>query len=93
MPKLGNQINIDSVEQLYKLKLLDFNERIIKMSAVEFDQISLGRIEKQTEESCFEIVKILFEGVKIGLKVFDDLDKKQNSKKIDNFKKFESMLI
>ena len=92
MPKLVNQINIDSVEQLYKLKLLDFSERIVKMSAVEFDQISLGRIEKQTEESCFEIVRILFEGVKMGIAVFDEIDRKQNSKKIDNFKRFEAML-
>ena len=76
MPKLVNQINIDSVEQLYKLKLLDFSERIVKMSAVEFDQISLGRIEKQTEESCFEIVRILFEGVKMGIAVFDEIDRK-----------------
>ena len=63
------------------------------MSAVEFDQISLGRVEKQTEESCFEIVKILFEGVKIGLKVYDGINKRQNTTKIDNFKKFESMLV
>ena len=65
----------------------------MKMSAVEFDQISLGRVEKQTEESCFEIVKILFEGVKIGLKVYDGINKRQNTTKIDNFKKFESMLV
>ena len=37
------------------------------MSAVEFEKVSRGRVKKNTEEGCFAIVKILFQGVKIGL--------------------------
>lgn len=34
------------------------------MSAVEFDQICKGRIEKQTQESCFQVSKNLFSAIK-----------------------------
>ena len=37
------------------------------MPAGEFDRICADRIDRQSEESCFEIVQVLFEGVKIAL--------------------------
>lgn len=60
MPPIGREIHINNAEQLYKVKLLDFNEKLAAMSAVEFDGISRGRVAKNTEETCFAIVKVLF---------------------------------
>jgi hypothetical protein len=60
MPKIGLEIQINNAEQLYKVKLLDFNEKLAAMSAVEFDGISRGRVAKNTEETCFAMVKVLF---------------------------------
>ena len=49
MPRVNSELQSEasqSTVQLFKLKLLDFTEKITDMSAVEFDQICLGRISK-----------------------------------------------
>jgi hypothetical protein len=56
MPKVSQELQSEAQQsqvQLFKLKLLDFTEKITDMSAVEFDQICKGRIHKQTQENCF----------------------------------------
>ena len=48
-PKLTPQMEktvADAPENLFKFKLMDINEKLIKMSTLEFDKICLGRIEK-----------------------------------------------
>jgi len=68
---------LSNSESLMKMKLLDFTEKITNMSAVEFDSICKGRIEKQTEESCFTISKVLFQGIKIGEKIMTQREKNE----------------
>lgn len=64
------------------------------MSAVEFDGISRGRVPKNTEETCFAIVKVLFQGVKIGLETKEQqASHSVHQDKAASFKKFENMLI
>jgi hypothetical protein len=43
---------------------MNFTEKLLALSAVEFDKICIGRIERQTEEVCFEISKKLFSSIK-----------------------------
>jgi hypothetical protein len=94
MPPIGREIHINNAEQLYKVKLLDFNEKLAAMSAVEFDGISRGRVAKNTEETCFAIVKVLFQGVKIGLEARDQqASHSVHQDKAASFRKFEDMLI
>ena len=67
MPKVSQELQSEAAQsnvQMFKLKLLDFTEKITDMSAVEFDQICKGRIEKQTQESCFLVSKNLFAAIK-----------------------------
>lgn len=53
-----------SNESLFKLKLLDFTQKLLNLSAVEFDKICVGRIDRQTEEECYEISKNLFAAIR-----------------------------
>lgn len=62
------------------------------MPASEFDRISAGRIERQSEESCFEIVQVLFEGVKIALSARSQTEQRKNEAAEDKFRRFEQML-
>ena len=62
------------------------------MPAGEFDRICGGRIERQSEESCFEIVQVLFEGVKIALSTRSSKEESRNEDAEDKFHKFEQML-
>ena len=61
-----------SKEQIFKLKFLDFTERITSMSALEFDRISQGRVEKQTTEACMAITKSLYAALKEAMKVIEE---------------------
>ena len=51
-------------ENLFKFKLMDMKDKMMKMPTYQFDQISQGRVAKQTEEFCFTISKTLFSAVK-----------------------------
>lgn len=42
----------DAPDNMFKFKLMDINAKLMKMSTLDFDKISLGRIEKQSEEVC-----------------------------------------
>ena len=49
LPKVSKELQREAFaneESLFKLKLLDFNEKVMEMSAIDFDQISLDRIPK-----------------------------------------------
>ena len=76
-----------------KMKLQDFHTRIVKMSAVQFDKICMGRIEKQNEEVCIKMVKVLFEGAKIGHACSQARADELNQSEVENFKKFEQLLL
>ena len=56
-----------SEEALCKLKLMEMTKQVMQMSAVEFDKVTLGRIPKQTEESCLQISKYIFKAIKLGI--------------------------
>ena len=62
------------------------------MPAGEFDRICADRIDRQSEESCFEIVQVLFEGVKIALSKRSQVEESKNEAAEDKFRKFEQML-
>jgi len=49
MPKMNMALEAEALqsnESLFKLKLLDFTEKLLAMSAVEFDKICIGRIDR-----------------------------------------------
>jgi hypothetical protein len=97
MPKVNSELQSEASQstiQLFKLKLLDFTEKITDMSAVEFDQISLGRIPKQTQESCFQVSKNLFAALKLAETLISQKEKDEISQndKVKNFKDFSSRL-
>ena len=64
------------------------------MSAVEFDQICKGRIEKQTQESCFQVSKNLFAAIKSAEAIIQKKlsDERNNDDKVKSFKEFASRL-
>mmetsp|Transcript_5756 Transcript_5756/g.9859 ORF Transcript_5756/g.9859 Transcript_5756/m.9859 type:complete len:92 (-) Transcript_5756:103-378(-) len=83
MPKLESRElereAVSSQESYFKMKLLDFTERIKNMSAFEFDKLCVGRIEKQTEESCLQISKVLFQGIKLAIRKQSEDEKAKTS--------------
>jgi translation initiation factor IF-3 len=54
-----------------KLKLQDVHNYLLKMSAVEFERVALGR-EKQTSALALEVVKILYEAIKTANELLED---------------------
>lgn len=54
---------------MFKFKLMDIKEKLMKMSTIDFDKIFQGRIEKQTEEVALQISKILFAAVKRAIQI------------------------
>lgn len=76
------------------MKLMNFTEKLLALSAVEFDKICIGRIERQTEEVCFDISKKLFAAIKraeLIIKTKDQIDRNSEDK-VNNFKKFSQLL-
>lgn len=98
LPKISKELQqeaFSSEEALFKLKLLDLNERLIDMSAVEFDKVCLDRIPKQNEAACLEITKGLFLALKSAIKnqkAKDADDSDSKGEKLKNYKKFCGML-
>jgi len=98
LPKISKELQKEAFhneESLFKLKLLDFNEKVMEMSAIEFDAISLDRIPKQNEEACIEITKCLFTALKTALRIQQDRNTEDNDskgEKIKNYRKFCDML-
>ena len=65
MPEVKNDV-VKTREDLFKLKLLDCNKQLLQMSSVDFEKICQNRVAKQSQDTCFEIVKVLNEALKIA---------------------------
>lgn len=82
-----------SEEALCKLKLMAMTKKVMQMSAVEFDKITLGRIQKQTEESCLQISKYLFKAIKLAIQTeASKMTKEASEQTSASFKDFSSKL-
>ena len=62
------------------------------MGSLEFDEISQGRIEKLTQETLMNIVKLLFEGIKTAGEKREVQRSSMVRDSVKSFKDFDSML-
>lgn len=61
-PKLTKEMErkLKDEENVFKFKLMEIKEKMMNMSTMQFDSISQGRVEKQTEDFCLTVSKTLF---------------------------------
>jgi len=79
-------------ENLFKFKLMDINEKLMKMSTLEFDKISLGRIEKQSEDVCLLVSKTLFVSVKKALEIIAKREAEDENSALDKSEANEKLM-
>lgn len=82
----------EKAENLFKFKLMDINEKLMKMSTLEFDKISLGRIEKQSEEVCLQVSKTLFSSVKKALEIIEKQEAEDENSALDKNEANEKLM-
>lgn len=73
----------DSEENMFKFKLMDIKEKMMNMSTLQFDSISKGRVEKQTEDFCLTVLKTLFKSAKRASIIIEEQEEKDESSAID----------
>ena len=62
---------------------MDVKDKMMKMSSYQFDQISQGRVEKQTEEFCFTVSKTIFSAIKRARTLIEEQQEKDEASAID----------
>lgn len=77
---------------MFKFKLMDINEKLLKMSALEFDRICLGRIERQSEEVGLQVSKTLFASVKRAIALIAQQEAEDESSSLDKNEVNEKMM-
>jgi len=85
-PKLTKEMEKkvrDSEENLFKFKLMEIKDKMMKMSTLQFDSISQGRVEKQTEDFCLTVAKALFGAVRRARAIIEEQEEKDESSAID----------